>query len=47
MADLLLEMSDALNSGEMKMLTPRSPATTTPTTLETFAAEVFVPAYRA
>jgi uncharacterized protein YbjT (DUF2867 family) len=47
MADLLFEMADALNSGEMKMLEPRSPATTTPTTLETFVAEIFVPAYRA
>jgi uncharacterized protein YbjT (DUF2867 family) len=46
MADLLLEMADALNSGRMKALEPRSPATTTPTTLETFVAEVFLPAYR-
>ncbi len=47
MADLLLEMAGALNSGHMKMLEPRSPATTTPTTLETFVAEIFLPAYRA
>ncbi len=46
MADLLLEMADALNSGNMKMLEPRSPANTTPTTLETFVADVFLPAYR-
>jgi len=46
MADLLLEMADALNSGHMKMLEPRSPANTTPTSLETFVAEVFLPAYR-
>jgi hypothetical protein len=46
MADLLLEMADALNSGYMKMLEPRSPANTTPTSLETFVAEVFLPAYR-
>ena len=46
MADLLLEMADALNSGHMKMLEPRSPANTTPTTLETFIAEIFLPAYR-
>ena len=46
MADLLLEMADALNSGYMKMLEPRSPETATPTTLETFVAEIFVPAYR-
>ncbi len=46
MADLLLEMADALNSGHMKMLELRSPANTTPTTLETFVAEIFLPAYR-
>jgi uncharacterized protein YbjT (DUF2867 family) len=45
-ADLLLEMADALNSGHMKMLEPRSPATTTPTTLETFIAETFLPVYQ-
>jgi uncharacterized protein YbjT (DUF2867 family) len=46
MADLLLELADALNSGYMKMLEPRSPENTTPTTLETFVEEVFMPAYR-
>jgi len=46
MADLLLEMADALNSGHMKMLEPRSPTNTTPTTLEDFVAETFLPAYR-
>jgi uncharacterized protein YbjT (DUF2867 family) len=46
MVDLLLEMAEALNSGYMKMLEPRSPANSTPTTLETFVADVFVPAYR-
>jgi uncharacterized protein YbjT (DUF2867 family) len=46
MVDLLLEMSDSLNSGYMRALEPRSPKNTTPTTIETFVAEVFVPAYR-
>jgi len=46
MADLLLEMADALNSGDMKMLERRSPANTTLTTLETFVADAFLPAYR-
>jgi uncharacterized protein YbjT (DUF2867 family) len=46
-ADLLLEMSDALNSGHMRALEPRSPQNTTPTTIETFVGEVFAPAYRA
>jgi len=46
MVDLLLEMTDALNSGYMKPLEARSAANTTPTTVETFVAEVFAPAYR-
>jgi uncharacterized protein YbjT (DUF2867 family) len=46
MADLLLELADAQNSGHVKVLEPRSPRNTTPTTLETFVAEVFVPAYQ-
>ena len=47
MADLLLEMSESLNSGHMRALEPRSAQNTTPTAMETFVAEVFVPAYRA
>jgi uncharacterized protein YbjT (DUF2867 family) len=47
MADLLLEMTEALNSGHMRALEPRSAQNTTATTIETFVAEVFVPAYRA
>lgn len=46
MVDLFLEMADALNSGHMKTLEPRSPATAAPTSLETFVADVFLPAYR-
>jgi len=46
MVDLLLEMTDSLNSGYMKALEQRSPKNTTPTTIETFVTEVFVPAYR-
>jgi uncharacterized protein YbjT (DUF2867 family) len=46
MADLLLEMAEALNNGYMKALEPRSPENTTPTTLETFVADDFLPAYR-
>jgi uncharacterized protein YbjT (DUF2867 family) len=45
-ASLICEMSDALNSGHMKALEPRSPANTTPTSFETFLQEVFLPAYR-
>jgi uncharacterized protein YbjT (DUF2867 family) len=46
MADLLLEMADSLNSGHMKAIEQRSQANTTPTALETFIAETFLPAYR-
>jgi hypothetical protein len=46
MVDLLFEMTASLDSGYMKMLEPRAPANSTPTTLETFVAEVFVPAYK-
>lgn len=46
MADLLLEMAEALNSGHMKALEPRSAENSTATTIETFVTEVFMPAYR-
>jgi len=46
-ADLLLEMSDALNSGHMRALEPRTAKNTTPTSFETWVKEVFVPAYQA
>jgi len=46
MANLLLEMTHALNAGTMHPLEPRTPQNTTPTNYETFAAEVFVPAYQ-
>ncbi len=45
-ADLLLEMSAALNSGHMRALEPRSELNTTPTSFETFVAQSFVPAYQ-
>ena len=46
MADLLLEMSDSLNSGFMRALEKRSPKNTTPTSYEAFVAEAFVPLYK-
>jgi uncharacterized protein YbjT (DUF2867 family) len=46
MADLLLEMADALNSGHMKALEPRSAQNTTPTTFEMFVVEEFVPRFQ-
>ncbi len=45
MADLLLEMSAALNSGYMRALEPRSAQNTTPTSYETFVKEEFLPLY--
>jgi uncharacterized protein YbjT (DUF2867 family) len=46
LVDLMLEMCDALNTGFMKSREARSASNTTPMTVETFVAEVFVPAYR-
>lgn len=46
MADLLLEMAEALNSGHMAALEPRSARNTTPTSLEAFVAEEFVPRFQ-
>jgi len=45
MADLILEMSAALNSGHMRALEPRSGQNTTSTSYETFVTEEFVPLY--
>lgn len=47
MADLILEMAQALNSGHMAALEPRSERNTTPTSVETFVSEVFVPRFQA
>ena len=46
MVDLLLEMAEALNSGYMAPLEPRSAHNTTPTTIETFVAQNFVPRFQ-
>ena len=45
MADRYLEMIRGLNDGSIKPLEARSPATTTPTSLEEFARSVFAPAF--
>jgi len=45
MADLILEMSEALNSGYMAPLEPRSAQNTTNTSIETFVAQEFVPRF--
>jgi len=46
MANLLLEMTAALNAGIMRAREARNSQNTTPTSYEAFAAEVFVPAYK-
>lgn len=45
-ADLILEMAEAINSGHMATLEKRSPENTTPTSFETFAKEVFAPQFK-
>lgn len=46
LADLLLEMSEATNSGHMAALENRSAPNTTPTSYETFVEEEFMPRFR-
>jgi uncharacterized protein YbjT (DUF2867 family) len=47
MAGLYVEMSQGINDGLIRPRQPRSAATTTPARIETFAEQVFAPAYRA
>jgi uncharacterized protein YbjT (DUF2867 family) len=46
MAELYVDMSKGFNEGIAKPTQPRSAATTTPTSFETFVAEVFAPAFK-
>jgi hypothetical protein len=46
-ADMFVEMSEALNSGHVRALEARSQRNTTPTSYEQFVAEELVPAYQA
>jgi uncharacterized protein YbjT (DUF2867 family) len=46
-ADLFVEMSEALNAGHVRAREARSQRNTTPTSYEQFMAEEFVPAYQA
>ena len=46
MAELILEMAESLNSGHMAPLEPRSSRNTTPTSIETFVLEEFVPRFQ-
>lgn len=45
-ANLMLEMTEALNSGHMAALEKRSRENTTPTSFETFVKEIFAPQFR-
>jgi len=45
-AQLFMEMTQALNEGHVRALEPRSARNTTPTSFEQFVAEEFVPAYQ-
>ena len=47
MADLYVDMSRGFNDGIVKPTQPRSKETTTPTTIEAFAEQVYAPAFRA
>ncbi|MBS1842727.1 MAG: NmrA family NAD(P)-binding protein [Acidobacteria bacterium] len=46
-ASLMTEMTEAANNGLLNPTQPRSEKTTTPTSIEAWAKEVFVPAYNA
>jgi uncharacterized protein YbjT (DUF2867 family) len=46
MANLILEMAHAMNTGHMIALEPRSARNTAPTSYETFVEEEFVPAFK-
>lgn len=46
LAGLILEMAEALNSGHMRALEPRTERNTTTTTYEDFVTQFFVPAYQ-
>ncbi|WP_426489998.1 NAD(P)H-binding protein [Hymenobacter sp. 102] len=45
MADLYIEMTQSLNEGRIMQQQERTPANTTPTTLEEFAKQIFAPAF--
>ena len=45
-ADLVLEMCGAMVSGHMKALEPRAARNITPTSIETFVKDTFLPAYQ-
>jgi uncharacterized protein YbjT (DUF2867 family) len=46
-ARLFVEMAEGFNTGRIRPIQGRKPETTTPTTLEQFAADTFAPAFKA
>ncbi len=46
-ADNFVEMYEAMNAGRIQATAKRTALSTTPTTLEQFAREVFAPAFKA
>jgi uncharacterized protein YbjT (DUF2867 family) len=46
MAQLILEMAAAINTGHMRALEPRTSSNSTPTRFETFVTEKFLPTYQ-
>jgi len=46
-AAVYIEMFQAINTGVLAALEPRSPQNTTPTSFETFVQDIFAPAYQA
>ncbi len=45
--DLILELHSAIDGGRIKHEFPRTAQSTTPTTIEQFAKEIFAPAFQA
>jgi len=41
-----MDMARGFNDGRVKATQPRTPASTTPTSIERWAADVFAPAFR-
>lgn len=46
-ADMMLEAADSINNGTIRFNEPRSPATSSPTSFESFVESTWLPAYRA
>lgn len=45
-ADMMIEVADSINNGTTRFNEPRSPATSSPTSFESFVDTIWLPAYR-